>query len=134
MKIAYVDTSCLLAVAFDEPGADEVAERLASCERLLSSNLLEAELRAALVREGVPAEGEGLLGQVAWIFPDRPLTRELRRATAHGYAKGADLWHLACALFLAPHPGDLHFATLDGRQRGLAKRLGFPLLLPSTYS
>ncbi len=45
MRFAYVDTSCLVAIAFDEPGADKVAARLRRFERLFASNLLEAELR-----------------------------------------------------------------------------------------
>ena len=51
MKAAYVDTSCLVAIAFDEPERTEVASRLGEHEMLLSSNLLEAEFRAALARE-----------------------------------------------------------------------------------
>ena len=95
MKLAYVDTSCLVAIAFDEPGAGEVARRLARFDRLLSSNLLEAELRSD-------------------------------RITSLGYLNGADLWHLACALFLAPQTGDLAFLTLDRRRGEVAVRLGFP--------
>jgi len=39
--------------------------------------------------------------------------------------KGAHLWHLACALFLAPEPKDLAFLTLDKRQEAVARKLGF---------
>ena len=51
MRIAYVDTSVLTAIAFDEPGAVAHAQRLDEFPRLISSNLLEAELRAAFARE-----------------------------------------------------------------------------------
>ena len=51
MSIAYVDTSALVAIAFEEPGGSQAGERLEGFSRLLSSNLLEAELRAAFARE-----------------------------------------------------------------------------------
>jgi hypothetical protein len=50
---------------------------------------------------------------------------ELERIAVEGYVKGADLWHLACALFLAPQPKDLAFLTLDKRQEAVARKLGF---------
>src|SRR5690606_9392750 len=50
LSYAYVDTSCLVALAFGEPGAGAVRTRLESYDRLYSANLLEAELRAAFAR------------------------------------------------------------------------------------
>lgn len=125
MNVAYVDSSCLVAVAFDEPGARKLAARLRRFERLFASNLLEAELRAALVREGGGHQVDDLLSWLTWVYPDRPLTPEYGRITAAGYLRGADLWHLATALFLAPTPTDLTFLTLDARQAGVARTLGF---------
>ncbi len=129
MALAYVDTSCLVAIAFDEPRSGELAGRLEGCRQLYAANLLEAEFHAALVREEVKEKGDDLLSWVTWIFPDRPLSRELRRVTEHGYVRGADLWHLACALFLAEDdPAELIFATLDQRQGEVAMGLGFQSL------
>ena len=125
MTFAYVDTSCLVAVAFDEPGARKLAARLRRFDHLFSSNLLEAELRSALVREGADGHIEDLLSWLTWVYPNRPLTPEYARITAAGYLRGGDLWHLANALFLAPDPTDLSFLTLDGRQGAVARRLGF---------
>lgn len=125
IDVAYLDTSCLLAVALDEPGADATAKRLDEFERLVSSNLLEAELRSALARELVDADARPLLSGIDWIHPNRPLTPEFERVLALGYLKGADLWHLACALFLAPDPHALSFLTLDKRQQRIAAKLGF---------
>lgn len=125
MKLAYVDTSWMVAIAFGEAGAARLAARLRRFDRLLSSNLLEAELRSALLREGVRDQTEGLLSWITWIYPNRPLSAEFSRITAVGYLKGADLWHLAHALFLAPQGKDLAFLTLDGRQKEVAARLGF---------
>jgi hypothetical protein len=126
LKFAYVDSSCLVAIAFGEPGYEEVVARLNLCERLFSSNLLEAEFRAALAREG--AAGGDLLSGFTWIYPNRQLTTEYRRILAAGTLKGADLWHVACALFLSPEPKDLAFLTLDRPQKAVARALGFPSL------
>lgn len=125
MRAAYLDTSCLVAVAFDEPGATELAEAIASFDELFASNLLEAELRAALVREEVEYDRDALAAGITWVLPDRPLSPEIERVLAAGYARGADLWHLAAALYLAEAPGDLSFLSLDRRQADLAAELGF---------
>ena len=125
MKLAYVDTSCLVSVAFGESGSKRIANRMASFGRLLSSNLFEAELLAALTREEVDTDPADLLSWISWVHPDRPLTGELRRVLEHGYVRGADLWHLGCALFLAERLGKITFLTLDKRQRQAARALGF---------
>ncbi len=124
MKAAYVDTSCFVAIAFGERGATALARRLAAFDELLASNLLEAELRAAFAREGI-AEEPDALSAITWISPDRPLQPEIVRVLEAGYVRGADCWHLATALYLAPDPGELTFLTLDARQRGVAEALGF---------
>lgn len=125
MRLAYVDSSCLVAVAFGEAGAGRVEARLRRSDRLFAANLLEAELRAALAREDVEDRGESLVSGITWVYPDRPLTPEFDRILAVGYLKGADLWHLAHALFLAPAGKGLAFLTLDQRQRAVATELGF---------
>lgn len=134
MTTAYLDTSCLVAIAFREPGWERTAEALDGFERLVSSNLLEAELRSALAREEVPQLAVPLLGEISWILPRRPLTREIQRVVAEDYLRGADLWHLACALFTAGEPAELTFATLDQRQEEIARSLGFRLLFPDGSS
>lgn len=124
MSAAYVDTSALVAVAFGERGAAALASRLGTFPRLLSSNLLEAEIRAACSRERVVVS-ERLLANLEWVLPDRPLGLEITAVLAAGYLRGADLWHVAAALYVAPAPGDLTFITRDRRQRTVAAALGF---------
>ena len=124
MRVAYVDTSVLVAVAFEEPESEQIARKLKGFDRLLTSNLTEAEFRSALVREGVENRGVELLGGLSWILPNRPLTSEIDRVMATGYVRGADLWHLACALFVSPQPGELSFVSLDAKQTEVAQRLG----------
>lgn len=126
MKVAYIDTSCLVAVAFGEPGHQDMVERLRSQDRVVSSTLLEAELSAALLREGVPvSSARGLCSNIDWILPQRPLSSEFRSVLGAGYVRGADLWHLACALFVSPDPSLLSFLTLDQRQAEVAAALRF---------
>ena len=124
MSVAYVDTSVLAAIAFGERDGPPMARRLDEFSRLLASNLLEAELRAACARERLGFSDE-LLANLTWVFPDRSLAPEVDAALSAGYLRGADLWHVACALYVARAPGDISFVTLDERQRVVAAALGF---------
>jgi predicted nucleic acid-binding protein len=124
MKTAYVDTSYLVALAFGEPGSTRLAKSLKAYDRLLASNLLEAELRSALHRERVTAEPADLLSAITWAHPDRTLSAEMLTILEAGYVRGADLWHLAVALFIDP-AREIHFLTLDERQRAVSRKLGF---------
>ncbi|HLA88854.1 MAG TPA: PIN domain-containing protein [Gemmatimonadaceae bacterium] len=124
MKLAYVDTSCLVAIAFAERGAAALARRLEGFDELVSSNLLEAELRSTLVREEVAQEPD-VLDAISWIVPDRPLHAEIGTVLSAGYVRGADCWHLASALYLAEDPSAISFLTLDARQKSVARTLGF---------
>ena len=124
MSTAYVDTSVLTAMAFDEPGAEAHARRLEEFSDLFSSNLLEAELRAAFARENLVFRESAIAG-IEWVLPDRPLAPEFAAVLKAGYLRGADLWHVATALYVSPRPGSLSFATLDARQSAVAEALGF---------
>lgn len=125
MKAAYVDPSVLVGIAFGETAATRLVARFRRFDRLLSSNLLEAEFRSALRREGIEDSGRELLDWITWVYPNRPLSGEIDRVSRVGNLRGADLWHLANALFLAPEPPELSFLTLDERQQKVATGLGF---------
>ena len=126
MSVAYVDTSVLTAIAFDESGAETLARRMDGFDRLISSNLLEAELRSVFAREQLPFP-ESTVAGVEWILPDRSLAAEFATVLRTGHLRGADLWHVATALFVSPRMSDLWFATLDIRQNAVAADLGFPI-------
>ncbi len=121
-----MDTSAIVSVAFAEAGADDIARRLRGFRDLISSNLLEAELRSVCAREGKPFP-DILISRFRWIQPNPPLSREMRAALRAGYLRGADLWHVACALYVAPKPSDVFFITLDERQAEVAAALEFRL-------
>ena len=121
MSAAYVDTSALVAVAFDERGGPAIAERLDQCSRLLASNLLEAELRAVFARERLDF-AVSLVAGIEWILPDRPLAPEMTAVLESGYLRGTDLWHVATALYAIAEPGQdrIHHRryTAASRSRG----------------
>ena len=124
MSVAYIDASALTAIAFNEPGSDDVARRLDGFPTWISSNLLEAEFRAACVREQRVFD-PAILENVDWVLPARPLTPELAVVAGVGYLRGADLWHVATALYATEDSGPITFITLDQRQGEVAAALGF---------
>ena len=123
--IAYVDTSFLIAIILGEPQGANCTKRLEEVDRIYSSNLLEAEVRATLARERVEADAQKLLAPIRWMIPNTPLSEEIGRVLNEGYIRGADLWHLATALKLSPVASEIYFLTLDKRQREIAEHLGF---------
>jgi predicted nucleic acid-binding protein len=120
---AYVDASCLVALVLNEPNAAQVRDRLAAFETLLAHPLVEAEVRSAAAREKLALDLEEL-DNLTWM-PVARVGTELARVLAAGYLRGADAFHLACALYASPVPSDLTFLTLDTKQRAVAKSLGF---------
>ena len=126
MSFGYVDTSVLVAIALGEPGSETLADELASFDHLMSSNLLEAEFRAALKREEVEGDPGGFLDIVDWVLPAEPLSSEVSAILEAGYGRGADVWHLACALWVHQRVGGVRFLTLDERQAALARAVGLP--------
>ena len=124
MSVAYVDASVVVAIEFEERGEDESSERMNGFSTLRSSNLLEAEVRAAFARERRRFD-PSILARIQWVFPSRPLAAEMATVLQAGYLRGGDLWHVAAALYVAQHPAEICFLTLDQRQREVAASLGF---------
>ena len=124
--MAYVDTSSALAIAFEEPDWELSARRLAGLPVLLSSNLLEAEMRSAYEREGLEFDPGSFPG-LGWVNPTRSLGPEMAKAiVTGGYLRGADLWHIAVALYVDDTiAGKMAFITLDNQQKAVAANLGF---------
>ena len=124
MTDVFVDSSAIIAIAFNEPGASGVQRRLRLADRVQAAPLLEAEVRTACKREGQPVDDQWLAA-IEWIQPDRPLSVEIARVLEAGYIRGADCWHLATAVYAASDPRSVTFLTLDSRQRAVAKAVGF---------
>ena len=99
---------------------------MASFPVLLSANLLEAEVRSVYARENLQYP-PNVVASVGWVHPHRSLGPEMAKALeVGGYLKGADLWHIATALYVEETIiGGMAFITLDNRQRAVAANLGF---------
>lgn len=113
----------LLAIAFDEEDAAPLAATLNGFTRLVFSSLLEAELRAACHRESRAAPAH-LLARISWVLTHRALSMEMETALSTGHLRGADLWHIATALSVAPEPAAIAFVTADQRQAEVAAAAG----------
>jgi hypothetical protein len=129
MAIAFVDSSCVVALALAEPHARWVESQLARFDELWCANLLDAEFRSTCRRESLPPVLYAVQGMQR-LMPARDLAPEIGRVLDAGYLGGADCWHLATALYLTPEPKSLTFLTLDARQRAVAKTLGFKAPAP----
>ncbi len=124
MTSAFVDTSVILAVAFQEADFRGIAERLERFDTVYAADLLEAELRSACRRDDREVD-ERLIAALRVVYPPRSIRDEIVRVLDAGYVRGADCCHLATALFLARSGSELTFFTLDKRQRDVAAALGF---------
>ena len=125
MAVVYVDASVVVAEALAQPGRQLAAKTLRAASDVVTAALTEAELAAALVREGRPPEAEQWIDALVLLNPPRPLRREIRQVLRRGYVRGADCWHLATALwFRDTYAVDLTFLTRDERQGELALALG----------
>jgi uncharacterized protein with PIN domain len=128
MSAAYVDTSFLLAILFGESQALALQRRLRRFEHRLAGDLLRAEALAAAHRETLSVDAlQPALAAISLVLPERSLEPEMREVLRLGYVRGADLWHLGCALYVARDArADLAFLSRDRAQRTIARRLGFP--------
>jgi predicted nucleic acid-binding protein len=124
---AYLDTSFLLAILFGESRSGTLQRIVDRFEHIFSSDLLVAECLSAATRERVdPARMLVALRRVSVVLPPRSLEAEVLEASAQGYLRGADLWHVACALFLADAArSEFAFLSRDAAQRKVAGQLGF---------
>ena len=126
MDTSYIDTSALASIVLRDDGWELVAASMTGFEKLASSNLLEAEMRSACARTGREFRADFVEG-IEWIFPDRSLSAEMERILDAGYLRGADLFHVAVALYAVENPADISFITLDRSQRSVAAALGFQI-------
>lgn len=127
-KIAYVDTSVLVAIQFHQPSGARAWRMLQSYETLFISSLTFAEVYATLARERQPlSSADALLARCDVVVPDGDLRIELTHVMAAGSLRGADAWHCAVALAIAGNKARKRMAilTLDAAQAAVAAKLGF---------
>ena len=128
--MAYVDPSALIPMIFGEqPEATRI--RLERFPILLSSTLLNAELRATFKREQQTFDSSLISEINQWITPDRRLDDEMAFILEIVSLPALPLWHLASAMYfqqrqsLTGRQFRLAFITLDEEQEGAAGELGF---------
>ena len=114
MSTAYLDTSVLIAIETCQPDSHIYEEELGRFERLVSSTLLEAEYWSVCMREQ-RSPSDFRLNKISWIIPSRPLTRELNKVLATGYLRGADLCHVATAVY-AERIAETNFMVIENSQ------------------
>jgi predicted nucleic acid-binding protein len=126
MSAIYVDTSILVAMFFEGP--TRYPSLLQEIDTLMSSALIEAEFLSVIAREKADINaGLRYLKQISLVAPDRSLSKELEYIFSKSYVRGADAFHLACALYLDPKGSELKFLTADKQQEKAAQAIGFTL-------
>ena len=127
MSAAYLDSSFLLAILLGELRARSLQTLLERFDDLVAGDLLVAETLATAAREDLDLELlVPAIEAVDLVLPDRSLEPEMLEILRHGRLRGADLWHLACALYVAGDAREaLSFLSRDAPQRRLARLLGF---------
>lgn len=129
MNVVYVDTSVLVSLFFDDShNNDRFSQLLKEADEVVSSVLIEAEFLSVICREKInPAAGVDYLKQISLVIPDRSISKELGVVFSKAYVRGADAFHLACALYLDPKTSELTFLTADKQQQKAAEALGFSI-------
>lgn len=125
MKIGYIDTSVLVAMAFDDAGGAFIGRSVKTFDRLYSSTLLEAEFFSATNQENKLKDATRFIKPVRFCYPDTNLTQQLKQVLSHGQCDGSAAHHLACALYLFPNAKDVFFLSLHPNQSAVAAKLGF---------
>ena len=102
LAIAYLDPTALIPIVFEEEPVGAVTqERLNYFPVLVSSNLLEAELRGRFGREGQIFDPDWLSG-IEWVQPGGRLGSEMDRIQAFAGLSPTRMWHLANAVYCGP--------------------------------
>ncbi len=128
--ILYIETSAAAKLLVDEPASGRLAVRLDdavdSDDALLSSTLLETELRRLAVRvELAQTAVTHLLERFDLVETDRSLYREAGLLPGR-HLRSLDALHLAAALRV---DADV-IVTYDRRQAAAADAAGLPVLVP----
>ena len=107
--------------------AASIRGKLESFRYLLSTNLLEAEMRVVFAMEGREFDDD-VLSSVRWIMPNRRLDAEMAAVLRTAQLQPVRLWHLATALFFAELVPGPAFVTLGEQQETAAQDLGLAIV------
>jgi hypothetical protein len=90
LKPAYIDASAILGIAFGEPVAGTLDPRIAGFDAIYTTDLAEAEVLAAILREGLPSPERDPFGPLFLDSPESPPDPEISTVLAAGHLRGAD--------------------------------------------
>lgn len=126
-SVVYVDTSALGAVLIDQPESSALLEWLDQTSAMLvSSDLLETELRRVAVREGLDqADVTSVLDGVALAALDRAVYRSVGFLPMQ-YLRALDALHLEAAMRLDASA----ILTYDRRLGEAARSVGLDVIAP----
>ena len=127
--IVYVDTSALGALLIEQPESNALVEWLdRTADVLVSSDLLETELRRIAVREGID---QGAVTRILDGVGLAALDRAVYRGAAllpMPYLRGLDALHLEAAMRLDATA----VLTYDHRLGKAARAVGLQVIAPGT--
>lgn len=132
MTKIYVDSSVLVAILFNETGADFYRDQLNHAE-CISSYLMEAEVYASAAREKIAfEEADALLKYIHPVIPERSLRDEYKNIFSHGYCRGGDACHIATLLYIDSTQSEVPLLTMDERQAEVARSVGISVVSKET--
>ena len=125
MSVAYVDTSVVVSIMFEENDFMGAWQLLKKSDTLVSDRLLISELYSVLRCEEVEFKKASALIDSFSYLEHIDLRDQLEEVLESGSIRGADCHHLAAALWTAgKHPSQLVFLTFDQKQSERAVSLG----------
>jgi uncharacterized protein len=127
MSVFYVDSSALVRLATDEPGAEAVSALISHDAEIMTSSVALVEVRRALALIAPGYDPDDVLDQCIVIALDAGV---IARAgvLAPATLRSLDAIHVASALTVA---ADLDaFVTCDKRQASAAVAAGLPVQVP----
>lgn len=132
MKALFLDTSAVLKVVFNEPGAEDVVARMRAAPRLIASRLVRLEAERAVHRlvQRQPAAEQArpllehalreLWPQVNMWDISEDICALAGRIAPQSHLRSLDAIHLATWQRARSQHGDLEFLTFDERLKALA--------------
>lgn len=125
--LAYIDSSALLKLIFEEDESEAFAAAIVEWPELVSSVILDAEVHRAAAREGREAEVASVLDAVSLIDFNKSI-RVAARSVGQSDIRGMDAIHLATAASLGADLGVLFTYDVRMLEAALLDRL--PALAP----
>jgi uncharacterized protein len=129
-RVAYIDSSALLKMAFQEPENSAVEADLAQRDGLVASTLVALECRRAARRHSNRRAAQAVeeMLEAVWLVEITPAILDRAASVNPPLVRSLDAIHVATALSIA-EPG-LEIITYDGRMAAAALASGLRVVQP----